>query len=35
VHQAGNTGPAELAELFNVGRFTVYRVIKRARTRTS
>lgn len=31
LHQAGTTSPAELAELFNVGRSTVYRAIQRSR----
>jgi len=35
LHQAGTTSPAELAELFNVGRSTVYRALERARARTS
>lgn len=30
LHRAGDTSPAELAELFNVGRSTVYRAIDRA-----
>ncbi len=31
LHQAGEKNPAELAELFGVGRSTVYRAIARAR----
>ena len=33
MHRAGEHSPAELAELFRVGRSTVYRAIERARTR--
>jgi len=35
LHHAGSTSPAELAELFNVGRSTVYRAIQRAQARAS
>jgi len=34
LHRAGEHSPAELAELFSVGRSTVYRTIERARART-
>lgn len=35
VHQAGKHTSAEIAELFNVGRSTVYRAIQRARASAS
>jgi DNA invertase Pin-like site-specific DNA recombinase len=35
LHRAGEHSPAELAELFGIGRSTVYRAIERDRTRTA
>ena len=35
LHEDGERAIAELAELFSVGRLTVYRAMERARTRTA